>query len=109
MLSILQNQGYKVALVTDGRMSGASGKVPAAIHLSPEAFDGGPLSKIKNGDIVQLDSEKGTLNVNVTDQEMNDRIPEEISVLNEGCGRELFNVLRSSLSSSKEGASLFKF
>ena len=109
MLSILQNQGYKVALVTDGRMSGASGKVPAAIHLSPEAFDGGPLSKIKNGDIVQLNSEKGTLNVNVTDQEMNDRIPEEISVLNEGCGRELFNVLRSSLSSSKEGASLFKF
>ncbi len=109
MLSILQNQGYKVALVTDGRMSGASGKVPAAIHLSPEAFDGGPLSKIKNGDIVQLNSEKGTLNVNVLDQEMNDRIPEEISVLNEGCGRELFNVLRSSLSSSKEGASLFKF
>ncbi len=109
MLSILQNQGYKVALVTDGRMSGASGKVPAAIHLSPEAFDGGPLSKIKNGDIVQLNSEKGTLNVNVSDQEMNDRIPEEISVLNEGCGRELFNVLRSSLSSSKEGASLFKF
>ena len=109
MLSILQNQGYKVALVTDGRMSGASGKVPAAIHLSPEAFDGGPLSKIKNGDIVQLNAEKGTLNVNVLDQEMNDRIPEEISVLNEGCGRELFNVLRSSLSSSKEGASLFKF
>jgi len=109
MLSILQNQGYKVALVTDGRMSGASGKVPAAIHLSPEAFDGGPLSKIKNGDIVQLNSENGTLNVNVLDQEMNDRIPEEISVLNEGCGRELFNVLRSSLSSSKEGASLFKF
>lgn len=109
MLSILQNQGYKVALVTDGRMSGASGKVPAAIHLSPEAFDGGPLSKIKNGDIVQLNSEKGTLNVNVSDQEMNDRIPEEISVLNEGCGRELFNVLRSSLSSSEDGASLFKF
>ena len=109
MLSILQNQGYKVALVTDGRMSGASGKVPAAIHLSPEAFDGGPLSKIKNGDIVQLNSENGTLNVNVLDQEMNDRIPEEISVLNEGCGRELFNLLRSSLSSSKEGASLFKF
>jgi len=109
MLSILQNQGYKVALVTDGRMSGASGKVPAAIHLSPEAFDGGPLSKIKNGDIVQLNSENGTLNVNVLDQEMNDRIPEEISVLNEGCGRELFNVLRSSLSSSEDGASLFKF
>ena len=109
MLSILQNQGYKVALVTDGRMSGASGKVPAAIHLSPEAFDGGPLSKIKNGDVVQLNAETGALNVKVTDEEMNKRMPAKIPILNEGCGRELFNVLRSSMSSSEDGASIFKF
>ncbi|MDG2370589.1 MAG: phosphogluconate dehydratase, partial [Flavobacteriales bacterium] len=84
MLSILQNQGYKVALVTDGRMSGASGKVPAAIHLSPEAIDGGPLSKIKNGDVVQLNAETGALNVKVTDEEMNKRMPAKIPILNEG-------------------------
>ena len=60
-LGVLQDQGFKVALVTDGRMSGASGKVPAAIHVTPEAADGGPLAKVRDGDIIRLDAEAGTL------------------------------------------------
>ena len=60
-LGVLQDKGFKVALVTDGRMSGASGKVPAAIHLTPEAADGGPLARLRDGDIVRLDAEAGTL------------------------------------------------
>ena len=60
-LAVLQGKGYKVALVTDGRMSGASGKVPAAIHLSPEASAGGPLAKVRTGDIIRLDAVSGTL------------------------------------------------
>ena len=60
-LGVLQDRGFKVALVTDGRMSGASGKVPAAIHMTPEALDGGPISKIRDGDMLRLDAEAGTL------------------------------------------------
>ena len=60
ILSILQNNGFKVALVTDGRMSGASGKVPSAIHLCPEAIDGGILSKLRDGDVIRLDAKKGS-------------------------------------------------
>ena len=62
-LGVLQDRGFKVALVTDGRMSGASGKVPAAIHLTPEAVDGGPIAKIRDGDIIRLDADAGTLEV----------------------------------------------
>ncbi|MFP3442002.1 dihydroxy-acid dehydratase, partial [Pantoea sp. SIMBA_133] len=68
-LGVLQDRGFKVGLVTDGRMSGASGKVPAAIHVYPEALDGGPLAKVKNGDMVCLDAESGVLAIRVDDQE----------------------------------------
>jgi phosphogluconate dehydratase len=62
-LAVLQDKGFRVALVTDGRMSGASGKVPAAIHLTPEAVDGGPIAKIRDGDMIRLDADAGTLEV----------------------------------------------
>jgi phosphogluconate dehydratase len=105
-LTILQKRGYKVALVTDGRMSGASGKVPAAIHLCPEAKDGGMIAKIRTGDIIHLDAIKGELSCSNF---------EEIS-LREcmikdghntfGYGRELFGNFRSIVSASEEGASV---
>ncbi|MEO3969267.1 dihydroxy-acid dehydratase, partial [Mycolicibacterium smegmatis] len=72
-LSVLQERGFKVALVTDGRMSGASGKVPAAIHITPEALNGGPLARVRDGDIVVLDAEAGTLQVRVPEAEWNVR------------------------------------
>ena len=109
MLSILQNQGYKVALVTDGRMSGASGKVPAAIHLSPEAIDSGPMSKIKDGDVLHLNTDKGTLNTTVSELEMKRRDCIHPQLSSNGCGRELFDSLRTTMSLSTEGASIFKF
>src|SRR5256885_12262677 len=72
-LAVLQGKGYKVALVTDGRMSGASGKVPAAIHVSPEACVGGPLARLQDGDLVRLDAVAGTLAVLVDDTEWQQR------------------------------------
>ena len=104
-LTILQKKGFKVALVTDGRMSGASGKVPAAIHLSPEAFDGGIISKIRTGDILRLNAVSGELNC-INESEI--RLREQVKINNEntnGFGRELFGNLRSLVSSSEEGAS----
>jgi phosphogluconate dehydratase len=109
MLSIIQNQGYKVALLTDGRMSGASGKVPAAIHLSPEAIDDGPISKLIDGDIIELDAHNGTLNAMVSENDLIHRTCKHPNLLNYGCGRELFDHIRSSLSLSTEGASIFNF
>ena len=102
-LSILQKRGFKVALVTDGRMSGASGKVPAAIHLTPEASEGGAISKIKTGDLLKLDALTGTLTCLVSDFE--DREPTLKNVPTQGFGRELFTNLRTAISSSEEGAS----
>ncbi len=102
-LSILQKRGFKVALITDGRMSGASGKVPAAIHLTPEAYEGGPISKIKTGDLLKLDALTGTLTCLVSDFE--DREPTLKNVPTQGFGRELFTNLRTAISSSEEGAS----
>lgn len=102
-LSILQKRGFKVALITDGRMSGASGKVPAAIHLTPEAYEGGPISKIKTGDLLKLDAFTGTLTCLVSDFE--DREPTLKNVPTQGFGRELFTNLRTAISSSEEGAS----
>ena len=105
ILSILQNNGHKVALVTDGRMSGASGKVPAAIHLSPEAIDGGILSKIKDGDLLRLDAEKGEL-ICFNEAEINARETGVIPDINQvGCGRELFSNLRAQVEPSENGAS----
>jgi phosphogluconate dehydratase len=106
ILSILQNNGFKVALVTDGRMSGASGKVPAAIHLCPEAIDGGILSKLKDGDLLRLDAEKGELTC-LNEEEVNNREVVKAPVISQvGCGRELFANLRTLVEPSENGASI---
>jgi phosphogluconate dehydratase len=108
-LAVLQGQGFKVALVTDGRMSGASGKVPAAIHVSPEAAAGGPLAKVRDGDVIRLDSLKGELRVLVTDAEWAARtpavMPEALRLSNSmGIGRELFTGMRRQALTAEEGA-----
>lgn len=103
-LTILQKRGFRVALVTDGRMSGASGKVPAAIHISPEAHDGGVIGKIQTGDLLILDATEGTLNcVDPTVMSRPVRTKDNRGVV--GAGRELFNNIRQTISSSEEGAS----
>ncbi|NIB43043.1 phosphogluconate dehydratase [Pseudomaricurvus alkylphenolicus] len=109
-LGVLQDRGFKVALVTDGRMSGASGKVPAAIHLSPECASGGPLARVKTGDLVRLNANTGELKVLVDEAEFGSRIPLASTAgdHHHGMGRELFGVFRSAASSSENGAcSLF--
>jgi phosphogluconate dehydratase len=108
-LAVLQGKGFKVAIVTDGRMSGASGKVPAAIHLSPEALSGGPIAKVKTGDMIRLDAIEGTLNVLVDEETWATRTPaqltEEQEVVNShGMGRELFGGMRRNVKSAEEGA-----
>lgn len=105
----LQDQGYKVALVTDGRMSGASGKVPNAIHLTPEALANQVLAKVQDGDVVELDLNHGVLQLHVSDDELAKRKLEEhdLSANQVGFGRELFNNLRINLSESELGATLF--
>ncbi len=108
-LGVLQDRGFKVALITDGRMSGASGKVPAAIHLCPEALDGGMIAKIKDGDMITLDSSKGTLNLHVEPSVLNDRVA-DIGNVHEnqwGMGRELFAPLRAGVGGAQSGASVF--
>ena len=109
-LGILQDKGYKVALITDGRMSGASGKVPAAIHLSPEAVSGGEISKIKDGDILELNAETGELNHLVDPTTWDKReISLKTSIDSEfGTGRELFKFMRNQVNSAEEGASVFE-
>jgi phosphogluconate dehydratase len=103
-LTILQKKGFKVGLVTDGRMSGASGKVPAAIHLTPEAYDGGLISKIQTGDMIRLDSEMGVIEVwNETEVLERPAIQKDNSQFH--FGRELFTKLRAGVSMSEEGAS----
>ena len=105
-LGILQDKGFKVALVTDGRMSGASGKVPAAIHLVPEAADGGLLAKIQAGDLLRVDAISGELSCLVDTDTLNTR--ESVTVPNagdRGCGRELFAVNRANISNAEQGAS----
>ena len=109
-LSSLQSKGHKVALITDGRMSGASGAVPAAIHLTPESLAGGPLCKLHDGDIVRLDSYAGTLEVLVLEATLHSRsAPRPDLAHNEyGVGRELFATFRSVASDAETGAvSLF--
>jgi phosphogluconate dehydratase len=102
-LTILQKRGFKVALVTDGRMSGASGKVPAAIHVTPEARDGGWISRIQTGDLLELNAVDGTLNCLIDLSDRNARTKSNDSVF--GLGRELFANMRINVSSSEEGAS----
>ncbi|CAM8641253.1 IlvD Dihydroxyacid dehydratase/phosphogluconate dehydratase [Comamonadaceae bacterium] len=108
-LAVLQGKGYRVALVTDGRMSGASGKVPAAIHVSPEAAAGGPLAKVRDGDIIRLDANAETLQVLVSDAEWAarplDTMPEALRAANGiGMGRELFANFRRNALAAEEGA-----
>ena len=107
-LGVLQDKGFKVALVTDGRMSGASGKVPAAIHVVPEALNGGSIGKIKDGDIVRLDAEKGELRV-LGDAEINLRETRKHDLSNDrrGSGRELFAGFRSLAGDAEAGAMVF--
>lgn len=104
-LGVLQNRGFKVALVTDGRMSGASGKVPAAIHVSPEALGGGPIGLVRDGDLVRLDAEAGTLEVLVPANEWALRVPAEAPPAATGMGRELFGLFRGAADEAEKGAS----
>ena len=108
-MTVLQGKGFKVALVTDGRMSGASGKVPAAIHVSPEAAAGGPLAKVQDGDLIRLDGVAGTLQVLVSEAEWAARplapMPPELRAANGvGMGRELFANMRRNALKAEEGA-----
>ena len=106
-LGVLQDKGFKVALVTDGRMSGASGKVPSAIHMCPECAEGGPLAKVRTGDIIYLNTQTGEVNVLVDEAEFNARVS-AINIHKDhhfGMGRELFGVFRSGASSAETGAS----
>lgn len=108
-LASLQDRGYKVGLVTDGRMSGASGKIPNAIHLTPDSMRMGNITKLRDGDIVELDLENGILRVCVTDEVLSGRDPIEANLdENEfGLGRELFKNFREIVSDSESGASVF--
>ena len=107
-LGVLQDRGFKVALITDGRMSGASGKIPAAIHVSPEAAVGGPLARVQDGDMIRVDGVKGTLQLLVDEAEFAARTP-AIGTLSDavGTGRELFAFMRQAFSSAEQGASTF--
>ena len=107
-LGVLQDRGQRVALVTDGRMSGASGKVPAAIHLTPEASVGGPLSRVQDGDLITLDADAGLLDLHVSpyDLDARERVHADDSRVF-GTGRELFHAFRSTVGPADEGASVF--
>ena len=104
VMSALQDRGLKVALVTDGRMSGASGKVPSAIHVTPEAANGGPISKLRDGDIVLLDADQGILEVQTENFESRPSVSIDLSDNQYGLGRELFNIFREHVGPTSEGA-----
>ncbi|MDT4290983.1 phosphogluconate dehydratase [Methylomonas sp. MO1] len=106
VLGVLQDRGFHVALVTDGRMSGASGKVPSAIHMWPECIDGGPLAKVRDGDIIALNTQTGEVNVQVDQAEFDARVPTPNSATGHhfGMGRELFGAMRANASTSETGA-----
>jgi phosphogluconate dehydratase len=108
-LGVLQDRGFKVALVTDGRMSGASGKVPAAIHVTPEASDGGPIARIQTGDLIRLDAVNGTLEVLVDAAEFATRALATANLDDNefGMGRELFAPFRRHVGPADQGASVF--
>ncbi len=109
-LGVLQDRGHRVALVTDGRMSGASGKVPAAIHVTPEAADGGAIAKICNGDTIKLDAVSGRLEILVDAAEWAARstVTADLSGNDAGVGRELFMPFRSQVNRADEGATIFR-
>ena len=105
-LAVLQERGRKVALVTDGRMSGASGKVPAAIHLTPEAMDGGAIARVRDGDIIRVDGLNGSLQIKVDAAELMAREPAPLPGPSHGYGRELFGWMRGSVGAADHGASV---
>ncbi len=108
-LAVLQDLGFRVALITDGRMSGASGKIPAAIHVTPEAADGGAIAKLRDGDVIRLDCDKGTLKVLVDAKEFAARplAQKDLSANEEGIGRELFQLFRQRVGAADAGATVF--
>ena len=106
-MSVLQDRGFKVALVTDGRMSGASGKTPAAIHVTPEAIEGGPLAYVRDGDIINVNAETGELTIKVEEGELMGRKRARPSGVQQwGYGRELFGAFRAMVGSAEKGASI---
>ena len=110
-LGVLQDRGQRIALLTDGRMSGASGKVLAAIHVTPEAVDGGAIARLRDGDAIHIDAEAGTLEVQVDPAEWQARTPafEAGASSHTGMGRELFGLMRASAGTAEQGAcSLFE-
>jgi phosphogluconate dehydratase len=108
-LGVLQDRGHQVALVTDGRLSGASGKVPAAIHVTPEAAEGGPIGRVRDGDMIRVDAVSGALTVLVDPVEWAARVPatEDLSASHVGIGRELFSAFRANVGTADTGASIF--
>ncbi|TQI77598.1 6-phosphogluconate dehydratase [Serratia fonticola] len=110
-LGVLMDRGFKVALVTDGRLSGASGKVPSAIHVTPEAYTGGMLAKVQNGDVIRVNGRTGELTLLVDEAELALRTPYQPDLSRErvGSGRELFSALRSQLSGAEQGACCIPF
>lgn len=108
-LGVLMDRGYKVALVTDGRLSGASGKVPAAIHVTPEAYVGGLLAKVQDGDMIQIDGTTGKLELLVDEAELAQRkaAAPDLSTSHVGMGRELFSAMRDKISGAEDGACCF--
>lgn len=106
-LGVLQNRGFKVALVTDGRMSGASGKVLSAIHVTPEAVVGGAIAKLRDGDMISIDAEKGILAVSSDDDFDARELPQATTGTQSGMGRELFAAFRERVTGAEQGASLF--
>ena len=109
-LCVLQEKGFRVGLVTDGRMSGASGKVPAAIHVTPEAADGGAIARIRDGDVIRIDATAGRLELKVDAKEFAARLPAtaDLTANAQGTGRELFAVFRSLAGRADQGASIFE-
>lgn len=109
-LGVLQEKGFNVAIITDGRMSGASGKVPSAIHLTPEAAKGGVISKVRNGDIIRFDIQKGEISLLVDEDILISRESKTPSLESNhhGLGRELFSTIRANISGAEDGATIFK-
>ncbi|MBY6114324.1 phosphogluconate dehydratase [Mameliella alba] len=105
-LAVLQDRGLKVALVTDGRMSGASGKVPAAIHISPEAANGGPLARLRDGDVVRVDAVNGTIETLAADFDSRDPVTADLAGNGHGVGRELFEAFRQNVGLASNGAAV---
>ena len=107
IIGVLRARGYEIALITDGRMSGASGSFPAIIHLHPEAAKGGNIGKIKDDDSLTINLETGNLDIDLSEDEFNLRSVELNPISQEGVGRELFSIFRNSVADVDDGASVF--